>query len=308
MNVLWQDHDKEAWDSDHASAQAALQQDWAYGEAMAALGSHCLRCRVFDAGEPVAMAQFMVRRFAGWASVALCTRGPVWLRPLDAQAKYAAQRLMQRSLPFGWPRLVLFSPDALDAQSAGVARMHRVMTGYATVLLPLPPALALPAMRAAMPPKWRNRLGVAEASSLRVVRNGVKPAQYQWLIERERAQRHSRAYMALPLAFVPAYQQACGSGAETVLLLRADLGRDPVAAMLWLRHGSVATYHIGWSDPGARLPGAHNLLLWQAITAFKAAGVTQLDLGGINTARSAGVARFKIGSGGEVRVLAGTFL
>ena len=139
MNVLWQDHDKEAWDSDHVSAQAALQQDWAYGEAMAALGSHCLRCRVFDAGEPVAMAQFLVRRFAGWASVALCTRGPVWLRPLDAQAKYAAQRLMQRSLPFGWPRLVLFSPDALDAQSAGVARMHRVMTGYATVLLPLPP-------------------------------------------------------------------------------------------------------------------------------------------------------------------------
>jgi hypothetical protein len=32
-----------------------------------------------------------------------------------------------------------------------------------------------------------------------------------------------------------------------------------------------------------------------------------LDLGGINTARSAGIARFKIGTGGEVLQLAGTY-
>jgi hypothetical protein len=41
---------------------------------------------------------------------------------------------------------------------------------------------------------------------------------------------------------------------------------------------------------------------------LKAQGIRMLDLGGVDTARGAGIARFKIGSGGEVLVLAGTYL
>jgi lipid II:glycine glycyltransferase (peptidoglycan interpeptide bridge formation enzyme) len=37
-------------------------------------------------------------------------------------------------------------------------------------------------------------------------------------------------------------------------------------------------------------------------------GVRRLDLGGVNTVRSAGLARFKIGTGGQVLQLAGTYL
>ena len=51
-----------------------------------------------------------------------------------------------------------------------------------------------------------------------------------------------------------------------------------------------------------------NLLLWQAMDQLAQRGIQQLDLGGVNTARSAGIARFKIGTGGEVRQLAGTYL
>jgi hypothetical protein len=36
--------------------------------------------------------------------------------------------------------------------------------------------------------------------------------------------------------------------------------------------------------------------------------VRSLDLGGVDTARGAGLARFKIGSGGAVVTLAGTYL
>jgi lipid II:glycine glycyltransferase (peptidoglycan interpeptide bridge formation enzyme) len=78
--------------------------------------------------------------------------------------------------------------------------------------------------------------------------------------------------------------------------------------MMFLRHGDAATYHVGWSDAAQRLPGAHNLLLWQAMLQLRQAGVRRIDLGGVNTGRSAGVARFKIGTGGDVEVLAGTYL
>jgi hypothetical protein len=36
--------------------------------------------------------------------------------------------------------------------------------------------------------------------------------------------------------------------------------------------------------------------------------VRRLDLGGVDTARGAGLARFKIATGGEVITLAGTYL
>ena len=287
-------------------AAAALQQDWAYGTAMVALGTRCMRCCVIQRDETVAIAQFLVRRFAGFFSVALCTRGPVWLREFDVPTKQKIFRLIKRSAPLGWPRLTMFSPDAVDVQLAGVTRMHRVMTGHATVILDLEQNASQ--LRAAMQSKWRNRLVAAEASALRVERVGVKPAQYQWLMARELAQRDSRNYKALPLDFVPTWQAATEGREGPLLILRADLGRKPVAAMLFLRHGNAATYHIGWSDAQERLPGANNLLLWNAMMILKEAGVRSLDLGGVNTVRSAGVARFKLGCGGNVLMLAGTFL
>ena len=78
--------------------------------------------------------------------------------------------------------------------------------------------------------------------------------------------------------------------------------------MLFLLHGVAATYEIGWSGERGREMHAHNLLLWQAIGELQARGVRRLDLGGVNTGRSAGLARFKLGTGGEVLTLAGSYL
>jgi lipid II:glycine glycyltransferase (peptidoglycan interpeptide bridge formation enzyme) len=41
--------------------------------------------------------------------------------------------------------------------------------------------------------------------------------------------------------------------------------------------------------------------------ALREQGVRRLDLGGVDTVRSGGIARFKIGTGGQVLTLAGTF-
>ena len=336
MHLVWLDENdssgRSAWDRAHASARASLQQHWAYGSAMQSFGAGCLRCVVMVKDEPRALAQLLVRRWAGVVSAALCTRGPVWLgTPPDRSSptyneeivmRREAHLLIRKSLPLKGLRLVMFSPDSRDEKEAGVDHLHRVMTGYATVMLDLNDEPQKLSER--LPGNWYNRLLAAQRSTMKVERIGSKPAQYQWLLDRDQYQQRQRGYRSLPKAFVPAFQRACHAfsvsrhstkrsigeraGMDAVFSLRADLGRTPVAAMMFLRHGDTATYHVGWSDPEQRLPGAHNLLLWNAMMQLRTAGVRSIDLGGVNTARSAGVARFKIGTGGEVVVLAGTYL
>jgi len=92
------------------------------------------------------------------------------------------------------------------------------------------------------------------------------------------------------------------------LSLRADIGRDRLAGVMFLIHGQAATYQVGWNSDAGRDLHAHNLLLWRGIEALQERGIRTLDLGGVNTQRSAGVARFKIATGGVVKQLAGTYL
>jgi hypothetical protein len=304
MDINWSSIDRTAWDSAHATALAAYQQDWAYGDAMLSLGTECVRCWVTDADGVIAFAQFIIRRIAGVVPVALCTRGPVWARPASPALKYQTLRLMQRSAPYKRPRLTLFSPDETDTLAAGVARMHRVMTGYATAVLNLDPDLAQ--LRLSTTAKWKNRLNRAEASEIRIERSGIKPNQYQWILTQEETQRQSKAYKALPLSLVAAYQSAYQGPGQALLTLRASLGKELIGGVLFLRHGNAATYHIGWADSQKRIPGVHNLLIWQAIIQLKESGVRLIDLGGINTQRGAGIALFKMSTGAQVKILTGT--
>lgn len=302
MHIDWNPSDPAPWNDLHGSAVAALQQDWIYGEAMRAMGTPVLRAVLSDGGALVGVAQCLVRRVGGVFSLALCTHGPVWSAASTPEHRQAGCRLLRRSLPMRWPRLLMLTPDATDPAQVGLAGRARVMTGHATVRLDL--SLGAQALRAAMNGKWRNRLAAAERSALTVHRVGSKPAQYRWLLDRELTQRQSRRYIALPDGFVEAWQARGGR----MLTVRADLGRDAVAGMMFLIHGQAASYHIGWVGDGGRELGAHNRLLWQGMQELAQQGVRQLDLGGVDTGRGAGLARFKIGTGGAVVTLAGTYI
>jgi len=220
---------------------------------------------------------------------------------------------MAGSIRMRWPRLTLFGPEGdQGADSDGGGELHgltRVLTGDATVFIDL--TVPDEDLRRALHPKWRNRLVAAEASPLKFQRVGEKPAQYQWLLEREGLQRQARSYRALPASFVPAWQVAIASrwpNRSAMLTVRCDIGRDPVAAMMFLLHGRSATYHVGWSNDEGRQHNAHNLLLWRALGMLREQGIDRLDLGGVNTQRGASLARFKLGTGGRLALNPGTYL
>ena len=306
MHILWNHIDRPAWDKAHAEAGGALQQDWAYGTSLTVPGVTCHRAEVVLDGETVALAQFICRRYGFVLSVALCTRGPLWLKPLAADVRARIYQHIKRSLPLPRPRLALFSPEITDPTDASVARLMRVMTGYSTLFIDL--TRSGEQVRAELDARWRNRLGAAEKSGITIVNDEVAPEYVKWLLTAELAQRAEKSFHGLPVAFVERYIQAGTTTKQTALILHAEHQQKRIAAMLFLLHGRVATYHMGWADQTGRETNAHKLILWRAFEILRARGMTTLDMGGVNTHDLPGISRFKLGMGGTVVTFAGMFV
>lgn len=306
MKVSWDAIDGATWDAHHARTGAALQQDWAYGACMKTLGVHVLRGVVTRDSEPVALAQFIVRYFGGQlASMALCSLGPVWVAPVTAKEKELAYQALKKTMPLNKLRVVLFTPAEEAGADLGLSPWRRVMTGQSSVMLDI--TKSLPDLRAGLDKRWRHRLGGAENSELTIHRVGTNPGQYRWLLDADMQQREQRGLSGLPLQFFDLYAQSRQQPSKNMLTVRADIGRDRVAGMLFLIHGESATYQVGWTNDVGRDQHAHNLILWHGIQELQARGVRVLDLGGVNTIRSAGIARFKMSTGGKVITYAGSY-
>jgi lipid II:glycine glycyltransferase (peptidoglycan interpeptide bridge formation enzyme) len=307
MNLKWAQLPQAEWEEFHATHHGALQQAWLYGEALGALGVRVHRAMVWEDGRLLAVAQFMCKRVLGYLSVASCTRGPVW-HPDVAPAQRAAiyQRLRQ-SLPVARLKVVLFSPDrsAEQVDPAETRGLSRVMTGYATVLLDL--TQSLPSLKAGLEGKWRNRLNKVLSNDK--IRCHVQPSlkRCEWLLGKELDQREAKKFHGLPTDFVQAYIAAAPDHRQAFVVAYAELGKNTIAGMLFLIHGRVASYHMGWADEQGRQLSAHNALLWAAVADLQSKGIEVLDLGGVNTHDLPGISRFKLGTGGRALTLAGTF-
>jgi lipid II:glycine glycyltransferase (peptidoglycan interpeptide bridge formation enzyme) len=306
MKVQWDGHDMATWDQAHAQAAGALQQDWAYGSTRVAMGSSVLRAVVHADGAPVAMAQFIVRRFGRWAGFALCSRGPIWLQALSGSDKAQSYKAMRQSIPLPGLRFLMITPDEPQSPALGLPHLRRIMTGYATVMLDI--SQPMDALRTNLDPRWRSPLSGAEKSELSIHRMGTNPGQYRWLLDADMQQRVTRGFQGYPDIFFERYAESRKQPSKNILSIRADLGRDRVAAMMFMLHGEAATYQVGWTSDAGRSLHAHHLILWKGIEELKERGIRQLDLGGVNTGRSAGIARFKMATGGVVKVLAGSYL
>ena len=158
-------------------------------------------------------------------------------------------------------------------------------------------------MRARLHQKWRNQLKKAEASHLMVTDQPLEASRHKWFLDAEAAQQLSQRYKSYPSPFLLAYAAANKGQAR---LYTASLNSRPVAAMLVLKHGSMATYQAGVTTPEGRAHCAHNLILWQIMCDLQKRRVQRLDLGRADL--SPGLRRFKLGSGAAIETLAGSFL
>jgi hypothetical protein len=297
--------ERKRWDALLArSERCALQQAWSYGEAIAARGHGVRRLQLIDAGEPVALAQVILRRLPFGIDFGLLMRGPAWLCSMDDQAReggaVASMRCcLSRSL-------LIWQPDdgAADDCRAGC---RRVWTGPSTVLLNLDQPLDT--LRRQLKGKWRNMLTKAETARLRLRDVSAGP-RLDWLLEASDRQRRTVGYHGPSAEFLRAMQGggAPKAGQALLALVACQRHDEPLAGIVVARHGRSATYYVGVTTPAGRRLNAHHLLLWSAIGRLRDEGCTTLDLGGVDTVRGPGIARFKLGMGGAPLTLAGSYL
>jgi len=148
-------------------------------------------------------------------------------------------------------------------------------------------------------------LARGEDSKLKLAVTQMPCTPDHWLLMAEQAQASARRYRALPLWITRAWATLHPKDA---VLIEARMGGDLVAGMVFLRHGEVVSYHISHATAQGKAAEAHRLMLWRAALYFSKRGVGRLDLGLIDADMSPGLARFKQGTGADIRVLGGTWI
>ena len=266
---------------------APLQADHAYGDIAAAAGRGLRRFELRLGGARVGLAQVL-----GRGGLWLCSRGPVFAPTLGADMRRRLLRRLARRLAGA----LIVTPETAVSGFGLVP----LMTARHQALWDISAAEA--DLRAALAGKWRNRLVAAERAGLRV----VAEQNPDWLIAAEAAQRAARGYGGLPAGFVAAWGQRRRDGVMTLSAQAPDGTR--LAGVMVLRHGTAASYHLGWTSARGRAAGAHNLLLWQAALRTRAGGAVCLDLGDVNSGAGAGLMHFKLGTGARPHALGATCL
>lgn len=245
-----------------------------------ALAAAACAARVFTADLGIGSAQVVQR-----GRLRLMWRGPVWESGTPNDHRRALRRFAR------WPGLTIATPEA-------------PLSGLGLVPLVTPTTHAIWDLsgdpRARRDGKWRNRLVMAEGAGLMLRRD--RPGALDRLLQREGVQRQARGYQSLPADFSRALPS------PDVQLWEWSHAGELAAAMCFVRHGTSASYHLAWGTLAARQAGVHPVMLWRAAIALRGQGVRWLDLGSINTEAAMGLARFKLGTGAEVKRLGATLL
>lgn len=291
-----------------AVGRAPLEQSWFYGDAIAAGSPYRPQRGIFrHADRPVALVQALEWSIGGVIRLVKVVRGPLFLdSEPDPAVRAAVFRLIHDRWPLAHASALFWTPELPDGDDAkklmrGLG-LRRTVTGYTTAWLDL--SAGAQALRAGLDQKWRNQLVRAERERLRIREAHGGPA-LGWLAERHDGHRRRRRFRGPTGAFAVALA-VLAPRPQDVLVLLAERGSEPVAGVLFLRHGDAATYHLAWTGPEGRAAHAHNLLVWEAIRRLADAGVRWLDVGGLD-ASMPGVSRFKLGLGCVPVTLSGTW-
>jgi hypothetical protein len=306
--IAWRACDRTEWEALYFRAgRSSLEQAWAYGEAVATAYKQEIERHLLCEGDaPLALVQ-VLRRRRGPVGISRILRGPVWLiDPLsdprgEAVCAALARRYRARRLDFlSWlPEL----PDDPQARRMVEAQgLRRVVTGYASAWLDL--RSDQETLLAGLQGKWRSALRKAEREGLEVSED-TKARQRQAALLLYDTFRRKKRFVGPSGDFISTIAAA---DPKALLSLTARHEGKLLAGVILLRHGASATYLASWTSAVGREGQAHNLLLWRGIEVLKAGGCQWLDLGGLNTESQQGLARFKLGLGGEVFVLTGSYL
>lgn len=310
FRIEWNRHDRPQQQTMmEASARPTLTQTPAYIAALADAGHAHGEFGLMRFHErPIGYVFAERRPLFGRVSSYRIYRGPLWLdADLPGNVQREFFRLIRNRFRLRNGRPLTFHPELEDSQAnrnhVSATGFRRIAHGYATIWLDT--GRPLGEIRDALQQKWRNRLNQSERNGLELVVDS-DGGQLDWLVSRHEEHMAAHRYQGPSRALLESLTRH-GADQAMVRILVARKDSEAVAGVLIVRHGNSATYLIGWNGPSGRRLRAHNFLLWQAIRLLHEDGVRWFDLGGINDADAARVARFKAGISGTRSTLVGAY-
>lgn len=310
LTIVWDRSTPDQWaDSVARCKRSNMLQAWAYGEAKCTAEGWSVKRAVFYSGEePVALVQVLEKRIAKLLKIHRINRGPLLLRPLSAGEEVA---LWQQLGALGslWrgkvlavaPELALSGRALILLDKLGFRQFSPVATESVWVDL----ARELEDLRKSINGKWRNMLVSAEKAGLAVEIGGGDDL-FEWMIGKYESLMEAKNFSGAGVGLLRALHKQAGP-TEKLIVLRALHEGEAVAGICVARHGSAATYLLGWNGDAGRRLKANQFLLWQAIRHLKEAGAQWFDLGGISEENTPGITAFKLGLNGERYELVGEY-
>ncbi|MGY8955831.1 MAG: GNAT family N-acetyltransferase [Alphaproteobacteria bacterium] len=310
FRITWNKNNRSQWDGMLAACKRpSLTQTSTY-----ALAMHELQGMKADLGvirfnnKPIGMVVSHGKPVFRTPGSQTIYRGPLWIHDeIPGEMQKLAFELLRKRYRLRTARPVTFHPELEDTAAHRhqmvMAGFKRIAEGYETLWLDLSPSLD--ALRTSQRQNWRNSLVQGERAGLTII-DDPNCDRLDWLIAQHAEHMGLGGYRGASGGLLEALRKH--SNENTGLhLLAAELDGKPVAGLLLARHGSAATYLVGWTGDTGRDVRATHVLLWEAVQRLKALGTAWLDLGGINV-DAPGVARFKRGLGGENIVLVGGYI
>ena len=310
LRLVWDNASAEQWQQWMVQASRSnLLQMWAYGEAKADDSGWRIKRGVFHRDKhPVAFVQLLQKRVAGVLLVSRLNRGPLFLKSLDAMDQAAIWGALS-DLGSLWRGEILSVAPELELSGPALAMMEALgfrqfSPGFCeSAWLDLRTELS--ELRKKLDGKWRNMLTFSEKSGL-MLDVGCDDQSFDWMMTRYQELMTEKDFSGPPISLLRSLRKNLSPAAQPIIL-RAMHKEEAVAAICLVRHGSAATYLLGWNGPVGRRMKANQLLLWQATAHLNQSGVTWFDLGGISEENTPGIAAFKLGMGGERYELVGEY-
>jgi hypothetical protein len=310
LEIIRDNCDRAFWDDISTQAsRSPLEQSWVYGEAVRDhYGMSVERAVIRSGNETLGIFQLFKKRFLGVVDVSRLVRGPIWIDRLAGSApRIEAMSAIAKS--FSLPRrdLLFWTPELSDTpEHRDLMRKvgkRRMVTGLSTAWLDI--TKTSEELLRGFSGNWRNMLRAGKRANLKTrIRDDGKGVSTH--LAAYDAFRQQKRFVGPPSELIRSMSENGSKG--DIVTLTAGTTQQIVAGILFVRHGNSATYYTSWNSDEGRNSRAHNVLLWRAIQELRERGIKWLDLGGLNTESAAGVARFKIGLGGEIVTLSGTYL
>lgn len=265
-----------------------------------------------DHDQTIGMVQIMTHGLLGGRiGAVILDRGPLWFccdPPRDWVIDFFCA--FNQHFPSGYLRRRRILPECrsglLTEDDWRALKLRPVTTSenYQTIWLDL--TLTSEKLRDNLNKKWRYDLRAAENENLPLPIFSAHARDANLILAQSSIDRVTRDYRSLPGSDLAKLVQLCASG-DGIIIAQVIVKNEMLAGAIFLRHGSCATYQVGWVHPQGRKSRANHWLLWHALLYLKTCGITALDLGGCNDQDASGIAHFKQGLGGEHVTLAGHF-